>query len=369
MKADLLHSLAFTPPIGPPPMITTREANCMSGQERRARASEVRRFLAGRYFDSDRDRGIRQRLTALIEGNAQSLTGTKDVAIVTGDNVLGKSTMLYQVAFEAHRRLVAPHTNPDVRPATTARTITGRRVENLEVDHVPVLFLSLAAGTTVAKFNAQIVQALGYPPGVEKRVRYLDLIERHGVRLLIVDDLHLLKTSLKLGREALDHLKAVVTAVGELGATVILAGANLHTHPVMDDPQVTGRAYEIPVAPYSGTTKADRLAFQQFLRECAKHAQPYLPTGRPDHIWKELPHIWLERSAGYHRDLLQLLRDATTAAIADGTWAITEKHLAGVTLAARAERRNADAHATRRRATAPVDDPSATAAPRSGASA
>ena len=114
MKADLLHSLAFTPPIGPPPMITTREANCMSGEERRARASEACRFLAGRYFDSDRDRGIRQRLTALIEGNAQSLTGTKDVAIVTGDNVLGKSTMLYQVAFEAHRRLVAPHTDPDV---------------------------------------------------------------------------------------------------------------------------------------------------------------------------------------------------------------------------------------------------------------
>ena len=64
-----------------------------------------------------------------------------------------------------------------------------------------------------------------------------------------------------------------------------------------------------------------------------------------------------------------IMRDATTAAIEDGTWAITEKHLTGVTLAARAERRNADAHATRRRATAPVGDPSATAAPRSGASA
>ncbi|MEN3124142.1 TniB family NTP-binding protein [Janibacter sp. LM] len=367
MKAELLHSLAFTPAIGPPPPITTQDATGMSHQERRARAAEVRRYLAGHYFDSERDRGIRQRLTALIEGNAQSLTGTKDVAIVTGDNVLGKSTMLYQVAFDAHRRLVAPHTDPHARPVNTARSVTGRRVERLEVDHVPVLFLSLAAGTTVAKFNAQIVQALGYPPGVEKRVRYLDLLERHGVRLLIVDDLHLLKTSLKLGREALDHLKAVVTAVGELGATVILAGANLHTHPVMDDPQVTDRAYEVPVAPYTGTTKADRLAFRQFLRECATHAQPYLPAGQPEHIWNQLPHLWLERSAGYHRDLLQLLRDATTAAIEDGTWAITEKHLTGVTLAARAERRNA--HAARPRATVPGSAPSATADPRSGASA
>lgn len=89
MKAELLHSLAFTPAIGPPPPITTQDATGMSRQERRARAAEVRRYLAGHYFDSDRDRGIRQRLTALIEGNAQSLTGTKDVAIVTGDNVLG----------------------------------------------------------------------------------------------------------------------------------------------------------------------------------------------------------------------------------------------------------------------------------------
>lgn len=369
MKADLLHSVAFAPAIGPPPPINTRDANAMSREERRTWATEVRRYLAGRYFDSERDRGIRQRLTALIEGNAQSLTGTKDVAIVTGDNVLGKSPMLYQVAFDAHRRLVAPHTDPGTRPVTTARTVSGRRVENLEVDHVPVLFLSLAAGTTVAKFNAQIVQALGYPPGVEKRVRYLDLLERHGVRLLIVDDLHLLKTSLKLGREALDHLKAVVTAVGELGATVILAGANLHTHPVMDDPQVTGRAYEIPVTPYSGATKADRLAFQHFLRECATHTQPYLPAGQPDHIWTGLPHIWLERSAGYHRDLLQMLRDATTAAIEDGTWAITEKHLTSVTLAARAERRNAHAHAARSRAPAPTDTSSATTGSRSGASA
>lgn len=341
MKAGLLHQQALAPAMAAPAPVTAADAAGMTASQRREVARQVRAYLAGQYFDSDRDRRIRARLASLRETNAASLTGTKDVAIVTGDNVLGKSTMLYQVAFEAHRQLVTPHQDPDTRPTVTARTTTAGIVEALDVHHVPVLFLSLAAGTTVAKFNAQIVQALEYREGVEKRARYLDLLERHGVRLLIVDDLHLLKTSVKQGREALDHLKAVVTAAGELGATVIFAGANLHTHPVMDDPQVTGRAYEIPVEPYTATTTDDRRAFQLFLRDCSKQLQPYLPLGRPDHIHDTLPQLLLARSAGYHRELLTLLREATTAAIEDGSWAITDQHVGNVELSTRARRRTA----------------------------
>lgn len=340
MKAGLLHQQALAPAMAAPAPVTAADAAGMTASQRREVARQVRAYLAGQYFDSDRDRRIRARLASLRETNAASLTGTKDVAIVTGDNVLGKSTMLYQVAFEAHRQLVTPHEDPDTRPTITARTTTDAGiVEALDVHHVPVLFLSLAAGTTVAKFNAQIVQALEYREGVEKRARYLDLLERHGVRLLIVDDLHLLKTSVKQGREALDHLKAVVTAAGELGATVIFAGANLHTHPVMDDPQVTGRAYEIPVEPYTATTTDDRRAFQQFLRDCSKQLQPYLPLSDPDHIYNTLPQPLLARSAGYHRELLTLLREATTAAIEDGSWAVTDQHVVNVELSTRARRR------------------------------
>ena len=56
----------------------------------------------------------------------------------------------------------------------------------------------------------------------------------------------------------------------------------------------------------------------------------------------------LARSAGYHRDILRLLQDATAAAITDGTWAITEKHITHVDLTARGQRREAAARAERR---------------------
>lgn len=366
MKAALLHRVALTPPAAPPPPITVDEARAMSASQRREVAADVGRFLHGRYFDSQRDREMRSQLTSLAQTNTASLVGTKDVAIVTGDNVLGKSTLLYQVAFAAHRQHVAPHLDPATLPAITVSAGSGAEVEDLTVHHAPVLFLSLKAGTTEAKFNSQIFQALGYDRSAERRAYYLDLLERHGLRLLIVDDLHLLTTTEKRGREALDHLKAVVTAVGELGATVIFAGANLHTHPVMDDPQVTGRAYEIPVAPYSATTGQDRLAFQLFLRECSSPIQPYLPLGDPDQIHNALPQLLLSRSAGYHRDLLTLLREATIAAIEDGTWAITEKHVTNATPSTRAQQRAAATARTARPVTPIVasDSPAAGGATR-----
>lgn len=366
MKSALLHRVALTPPAAAPPPITADQARAMSASQRSAIAAEVGRFLHGHYFDSQRDREIRSQLTSLVQTNTASLVGTKDVAIVTGDNVLGKSTLLYQVAFEAHRHHVAPHLDPATLPAIRVSAGTGAATEDLTVHHAPVLLLSLKAGTTEAKFNSQIFQALGYDRSAERRAHYLDLLERHGLRLLIVDDLHLLTTTEKRGREALDHLKAVVTAVGELGATVIFAGANLHTHPVMDDPQVTGRAYEIPVAPYLATTGQERLAFQLFLRECSRQIQPYLPLGGPDQIHNALPHLLLSRSAGYHRDLLTLLRGATIAAIEDGTWAITETHLTHVTLSTRAQQRNAAAARAERPVTpiGAADSPAARGATR-----
>lgn len=155
------------------------------------------------------------------------------------------------------------------------------------------MLISLDSATTVTKFDELLVEALGYDRSVAKKARYLDLLLRHGTRLLIIDDLHQLTATEKLGRQALDHLKAVVTALGEYGITVIFAGANLHTHPVMDDPQVTGRAYELTMNPYHADTDEAALAWQRFLKEsgelltltCPPPAPGVCTTSSPGCCW------------------------------------------------------------------------------------
>ncbi|MGL5850487.1 MAG: TniB family NTP-binding protein [Phycicoccus sp.] len=330
MKAALLHAQAYTPAPAPPAPLTCSEAIALSEAKRRAYAREVRRYLNSRYVDSERDRRIRDVLHRLIEDNAEALTGTREVAMLTGPNVVGKSTVLYQVAYAVHRHHVGADGIPDrMARRTTTRRFAGRDQE-IHPTHAPVLFLSLEAATTVTKFNELVVEALDYDKRVAKKVTTLDLVLEHGVRLLVIDDLHQLILTERLGRYALDHLKAVVTAVGEYGITVIFSGANLGDHDVMNDPQITGRAYELTVAPYGSDTREQALAWQRFLKECSDLITPFLPAADPGMLHNDLPGLILERTQGRMQAVVNLIRRATTAAVEDGTWTITEDHIRAV---------------------------------------
>ncbi len=330
MKAALLHRSAFTPPAPAPDPLTRAQADALSDSARKDYAQQVRRWLNGHYFDSDRDRVIRAFLNRLIRDNAEALVGTRDVALLHGPNVIGKSTLLYQLAYALHRFHVGCGADPDVPPVRTCIERIGGRPEEIIAPYAPVVLISLDSATTVNKFDELLVEALDYDRSVAKKARYLDLLLRHGTRLLIIDDLHQLTATEKLGRQALDHLKAVVTALGEYGITVIFAGANLHTHPVMDDPQVTGRAYELTMNPYHADTDEAALAWQRFLKESGDLLTPHLPATRPGSLHNELPGLLLARTHGRMRETVHLLREATVNAIEDGTWAITDQHIHAV---------------------------------------
>lgn len=302
----------------------------MSQSTRRGYARDVRRYLNGHYFDSERDRQIRELLNRLIEDNAEALTGTREVALLTGPNVVGKSTLLYQVSYAVHRDHVGPNGTPErMDRLTTTRRFAGRDHE-VHPTHAPVLFLSLEAATTVTKFNELVVEAFDMDKSTAKKASTLDLILEHGTRLLVIDDLHQLILTERLGRYALDHLKAIVTAVGEYGITVIFSGANLHDHDVMSDPQITGRAYEVTVAPYGSDTRDQVLAWQRFLKECGDVLAPFLPAAEPGMLHNDLPGLILERTRGRMQAVVNVLRRATIAAIEDGTWAITDAHVLAV---------------------------------------
>lgn len=129
----------------------------MSEAKRREYAREVRRYLNGHYFDSERDRRIRQVLNDLIEDNAQMLTGTREVALLTGFNVLGKSTVLYQLSYAVHRHHVGPDGDPERMARRTTTRRFGGRDQEIHPTHAPVLFLSLEAAMTVTAWLGPVV--------------------------------------------------------------------------------------------------------------------------------------------------------------------------------------------------------------------
>ncbi|MCE1179879.1 MAG: TniB family NTP-binding protein [Micrococcales bacterium] len=286
----------------------------------------MRQWLNGHYFDSDRDRAVRARIDHLMLDNTEALVGTRDIALITGPNVVGKSTCLVQYALGVHRNSVDSRDPAQQAIRTVSLQIRGRP-EQVQTPHVPVAVLSLEAATTVAKFDELVVESFDYDKGASKQARYLDLLLRHGTRLLIVDDLHLLTVTESRGRQALDHLKAIMTAAGEYGITMVLAGADLYAHPVTDDPQVTGRAHELVMAPYRGDTNEQRHAWQTFLRETESTITPHLPAMASGVLHEQFPGLLLPLTQGRTGAVASLLRQATVHAIRDGSWTITEKHL------------------------------------------
>lgn len=120
MKAALLHRSAFTPPAPAPDPLTRAQADALSDSARKDYAQQVRRWLNGHYFDSDRDRAIRAFLNRLIRDNAEALVGTRDVALLHGPNVIGKSTLLYQLAYALHRFHVGCGGTPTSHPSAPA---------------------------------------------------------------------------------------------------------------------------------------------------------------------------------------------------------------------------------------------------------
>lgn len=326
MRASRLHHVACTPAVPAPEPLTLGQARALSETARHAYGREVRRWLNGHYFDSERDRAVRTRIRQLMADNTEALVGTRDIALITGPNVVGKSTFLLQLARGVHRENVDSH-DPHKQPYRTVTTLIRGKPEEISTPHVPVVVVSLEAATTVAKFDELLVESFEYDKGASKRARYLDLLMRHGTRLLIVDDLHLLTVTESRGRQALDHLKAIMTAAGEYGITMVLAGADLHAHPVTDDPQVTGRAHELFIGPYRSDTDAHRHAWQTFLKEVTTVIAPHLPGMEPGALHERLPGLILPLTQGRTGAVANLIRHVTVHAINDGTWTVAEQHL------------------------------------------
>ena len=318
-----------------PPTLTLAQWRRLCDHARTEQLDRLRRWLEYLYLPTKELTAISAVMTAIVRSNAQSPPGAKDVIVVTGPNVVGKSTLMMRWGRDRY----------DEWTRSAAHDEYGRPVvalsEDCEADLCPVAWINLPAGAKIKDVDVKILEFYGLPgEGVIRHLseRAVRAAARHRTRALIVDDAHLLKTDWKGGRDVLDHVKHLNTELGEIGATLLLVGADLEGGDLVSDPQIAGRL-KLQTFPRYGTDDLDEMrSWQAIVRQLEDQVLPHLPAGKPGMLFMQLAgELWF-RTQGYLGDLTKLVAAATLGAIEDGTHRILLRHLNAVVLSERAER-------------------------------
>lgn len=195
MLSRVLHREAYASPMPAPPVFSLDQARTMTVEQRHTHAREVRAWLTGVYFSSERDRHAQHVVEEVIEDNLHGRPGAGELAIVIGDNEMGKSVWVERAAAHWHRDRFGPGQDSLVSPRW--RPPGG----GMELQHCPVVVVSLPGNTTLPKFREALMEAMGYATGA--KASPAQCFWECGTQVLLIDDVHFLVTSPKKGADVL----------------------------------------------------------------------------------------------------------------------------------------------------------------------
>ena len=257
MDAVLWHRHATTPlPPAPPPAQAGTPAPPGYLQA-------VTQHLRATHFAAAALEEVAATLSATVEANGQRPPGSKQILALTAPNATGKSTLTKRWARARYLDAIAEQANTPSLPSWSPRP-------GYTAHLVPVVYINLIAGSRIKEINAQILTFLGYPGEGLTRVtttRVVHALGMHQVRLVVVDDAHLLKMNRVGGREVLDYLKFLNTELGELHGTLVLVGAHLDGGPIVTDPQIEARLHLLHLHPFGIEAREEQVAWKRFLRD------------------------------------------------------------------------------------------------------
>lgn len=198
-------------------------------------------------------------------------------------------------------------------------------------DWVPVVYVTLMSSSSIKEINALILLYLGYPPeGLARTTttRVLHALRMHGVRVVILDDAHMLRSTSVQGRAVLDYIKFLNTELGEVhNGTVILVGANLPNTAILDDPQIRARLTTMTVGAFEISTVEHKAAWQDLLATAADRPMQHVPDAAPDLFVTTLAqHIW-RRTQGFVGEVAKLVAGSVLDAVHDRRSIITHDDL------------------------------------------
>jgi len=346
MDARIWHVQATTPPPEMHPPWPDAQVRALPPIARRHYLSDVQASFERLVLPRTQTAPVQAGMDRVLRKNTRQAPGAKRMIMLDAPFATGKSTMIKDWAQSLHRSWLGDQLACE-RP-------TWKPEPGMTADLVPVVYATLRSASKVKEVNAQILAFLRYPTEGLTRVtttKVVSALFTHGVRLLIIDDVHMLRTTSIIGRETLDYLKFLNSELGEAGGTMVLVGADLKNGALHADPQIEGRLQRFALAPYEITTPGGQHAWQSFLKDAERILLPYLPGATPGLLAQEhAAYIW-QRTQGYVGDTATLLTEALLTAL-DSRSTLTREHLAAVTLSERAHHAEADiaAHARVRRA-------------------
>lgn len=313
MDAELWHRQAATPPVPTPQPVTGPQLGAMSPQARKEFANQVRAALRAQPIESPLHRQTVEALDCALESALLEPAGARTIVSLSAPFAAGKSTTVKEWAQDRYRAwtgAITPTRRPRWNPA-----------DGVTADLVPVCYLTLLSESRSKDLYTQLLAFAGYPAtGVERTLalRAVLALRNHGVRLVILDDAHMLRTSSVTGRATLNAVKHLNTELGELGGVLMLVGAELTGGDVLSDPQIRGRLAEHTLTPYEVDTAPGRIQWQRFLKNCEHTLLPYLPDEQPGLFASRYAGYLWRRTQGYVGDTTRLLIDATAHAVATG---------------------------------------------------
>lgn len=353
MDAQGWHDYCTSPAIEEPAPLAKAQWKALKPNARSAHINRLRPWLEHLYIETTELTEITDAVSRTVLRNAQSPPGAKRIFALTGPNLIGKSTLMMRWARSQYTQWTA----------SAERDERGRPVyfptDDSEADLCPVAWIQVPAQANINTVNTQMLDFYGLPTVGRTRdltARAIRAAQQHRTRVLIFDDVHLLYTDWKGGRFVLDHLKHINTELGLTGATLILVGANLSGSDLVSDPQIAGRLTLSEIPKYEIDTVSNQQSWQRIVRQLEGHVLRHLTMGEPGMLFLQLAgELWF-RTQGYLGDVTDLVSQATTAAINDGSHRILRRHLNSVELSVRAEtdRRQEElaqrqAHRTRKR--------------------
>lgn len=318
----------------------------LSGPARQDHLHRLRGWMGSLWFETPAMAAAMAGTSRVVDDNSYTAPGAKKIDAISGPYAVGKSTMINRWARAQYRTWTGQGSlDAQALPVWTPSA-------GVEADLVPVVRVNLQANARIKEFDAQVLQFLGLPAvGVARSMtsRLTRAVARHGVRVVIVDDVHLLKTNWKGGRDVLDHLKHVNTEIGEHQASLVLVGAELTMGQIVTDPQIAARLELFELDNLRADISEQQHAWRQLLDQVEKAIAPHLPESEPGFLSTQCAGLAWRRTQGYVGDLAALVAGAVTAAYGHGQFTITPARLNEVPVSARAAAAEADLLRSRRR--------------------
>lgn len=331
MDAHDWHRQATTTPPEWPESISYHDYDKMPRREQADYFQRLATAMNAETLVSKPMAAAQSHLDEVVAANRLRPSGAMQMVALTAPFSAGKSTLIKQWGYRVYRDALGTQTKHD-RPTWSPEP-------GMTADWRPVVYVTLMASSSIKEVNALILLYLGYPPeGLARTTttRVLHALRMHGVRVVILDDAHMLRSTNAQGRAVLDYIKFLNTELGErCNGTVILVGAHLDNTTILDDPQIRARLTTMTVGAFQITTLDERAAWQELLHTAEQRPLAHLPEAEPGLFVTGLAHYVWQRTQGFVGEVAKLVAGSVLDAFHDRRSSITRDDLDAVTLSER----------------------------------